>query len=354
MPYPRCKAVQRKYRQEIGVYSDYRSLMIYDRDQRLRDEDAQLSPIAKRTSETKGRLKVEEPDLLRTAYERDRDRIVHNKAFRRLKDKTQVFVSPLNDHVITRLTHTLQVTQIGRAIARALRLNEPLTEAICLGHDVGHSPFGHIGEEAFSPYVDGEWLHSDQSVRIFETLEPENLSWEVIDGIRTHSWKINPPPTTAEGMVCRYADRIAYLTHDVEDALRSKVLTTPSQLPAYARKIFGEPGSDWIDVMINAVVYQSERDGALTMEPSVFEAMHIVRDFMFERVYLRPEAKAQAATAITVLRDLTDYYLEHPSEIPASYRHVDASNTQAALDYVSGMTDRFALELHHALATEAN
>lgn len=323
--------------------------MIYDRDQRLRDEDRFLSPLAKRTSETKGRVRREDPDRLRTAFERDRDRIIHNKAFRRLKHKTQVFVSPLNDHVITRLTHTLQVTQIGRAIARALRLNETLTEAICLGHDVGHSPFGHIGEEAFTPYVDGEWLHSDQSVRIFEVLEPENLTWEVIDGIRTHSWRIDPPPTTAEGMVCRYADRIAYLTHDVEDALRSGVLRNVSELPAYGRKLFGEPGSDWIDVMINAVVYQSERDGALTMEPSVFEAMQIVRDFMFERVYLRPEAKAQAATAVAVLRDLTDYYLERPTEIPETYRHAGATHVQAAIDYVSGMTDRFALELHSTL-----
>lgn len=323
--------------------------MIYDRDQRLRDEGAHLSSMAKRSAETKGRVVTEDPDPLRTDFERDRDRIIHNKAFRRLKDKTQVFVSPLNDHVITRLTHTLQVTQIGRAISRALRLNEPLTEAICLGHDVGHSPFGHIGEEAFSPYVDGDWLHSEQSVRIFEVLEPENLTWEVLDGIRTHSWRVEPPPTTAEGMVCRYADRIAYLTHDVEDALRSRVLRSSSELPRYGLKIFGEPGSDWIDVMINAVIFQSERDGELTMEPSVFEAMNIVRDFMFERVYLRPEAKAQAATAVGVLRDLTDYYLDRPMEIPASYRHEDASETQAALDYVSGMTDRFALELHHSL-----
>ncbi len=323
--------------------------MIYDRDQRQRDEDAHLASMAKRSSETKGRVATEDPDPLRTDYERDRDRIIHNKAFRRLKDKTQVFVSPLNDHVITRLTHTLQVTQIGRAIARALRLNEALTEAICLGHDVGHSPFGHIGEEAFSPYVDGDWLHSDQSVRIFEVLEPENLTWEVLDGIRTHSWRVDPPPTTAEGLVCRYADRIAYLTHDVEDALRSRVLGSNSELPRYGLKIFGEPGSDWIDVMINAVIYQSERDGALTMEPSVLEAMNIVRDFMFERVYLRPEAKAQAATAVGVLRDLTDYYLDRPSQIPASYRHGDATETQAALDYVSGMTDRFALELHRSL-----
>jgi len=326
--------------------------MIYDRDQRLRDEDARLSPLAKPASETKGRARQEEQDPLRTAFERDRDRIVHNKAFRRLKDKTQVFVSPLNDHVITRLTHTLQVTQIGRAVSKALQLNGPLTEAICLGHDVGHSPFGHIGEEAFSPYVEGEWLHSEQSVRIFEVLEPENLTWEVLDGIRTHSWKIEPPPTTAEGLVCRYADRIAYLTHDVEDALRSRIIEE-SDLPAYGRKIFGEPGSDWINVMINAVIYQTDRDGDLTMEPSVFEAMQIVRDFMFERVYLRPEAKAQAATAVGVLRDLTDYYLERPQEIPSTYRHPDASELQAAIDYVSGMTDRFAIELHRNLG-EAN
>jgi dGTPase len=159
---------------------------------------------------------VDEPhDEYRTDFERDRDRIIHSKAFRRLKHKTQVFLNPEGDHYVTRLTHTVHVTQVGRAMAVALGLNEPLTEAICLAHDVGHSPFGHTGEDALTPYVEGEWLHSAQGVRVLSVLEPLNLTWEVLDGVRAHSWKIDPPPATPEGDLCRFADRIAYLTHDV-------------------------------------------------------------------------------------------------------------------------------------------
>ena len=205
-----------------------------------------LAPGAVRSGASRGRLLPEPEDELRTVFERDRDRILHSKAFRRLKHKTQVFMNPEGDHFVTRLTHTLKVNQIGRAIARYLSLNGALTEAVCLGHDVGHSPFGHTGEEALSEFVEGEWRHSDQSVRIFEVLEPLNLTWEVIDGIRAHPWKVEQGPMTHEGTIVRYADRIAYLSHDAEDAIRAEVLRV-DEFPPDAIAAFGEPGRQWID-----------------------------------------------------------------------------------------------------------
>ena len=240
-----------------AVYpSPMSEMMRRTREIREQQERDLLAPAATLSTKSRGRQHHEEPDPYRTAFERDRDRILHTKAFRRLKHKTQVFINPEGDHYVTRLTHTLQVTQVGRAMASDLGLNEPLTEAICLAHDVGHSPFGHTGEDALSPYVEGEWLHSEQSVRVLSVLEPSNLSWEVLDGIRAHSWKIDPPPSTPEGMLCRFADRIAYLTHDVDDALRASVIRR-SDLPEQALLVFGEPGAQWIDTMINAVVDES-------------------------------------------------------------------------------------------------
>src|SRR5512141_2571265 len=214
-------------------------------------EEERLAPAATRSKNGRGRVRPEEPDEYRTAFERDRDRILHSKAFRRLKHKTQVFINPDGDHFLTRLTHTLQVTQISRALAAALSLNETLAEAIALGHDVGHSPFGHTGETALSPYVKGgEWHHAAQSVRVYEVLEDLNLTWEVRDGIRAHSWKVEPPPATPEAMTVRYGDRIAYLTHDALDAMRAGVLST-TDFPKVALERFGEPGRLWIDEMIS-------------------------------------------------------------------------------------------------------
>jgi len=305
-------------------------------------EADELSPAATHSVGSRGRNVPEAPDPDRTVFERDRDRILHSKAFRRLKHKTQVFINPDGDHFVTRLTHTLQVTQIGRALATRLRLNEPLAEAICLGHDVGHSPFGHIGEDALTPYVPGEWHHAAQSVRVFEVLEPLNLTWEVRDGIRAHSWKIDPPPSTPEGMVCRFADRIAYLTHDVDDAVRAGVIGY-GELPRSATGVFGEPGSAWIGSMIDAVVEESLRRGDVVMDPRALEAMNELRDFMFERVYLRAEAEDQRQQAIQVIRDLTDHYIAHPDAVPDSYRHHGADDVTAAIDYVSGMTDRYTM-----------
>ena len=307
-----------------------------------------LSPAATRSTASRGRNLPEEPDPYRTAFERDRDRILHSKAFRRLKHKTQVFINPDGDHFVTRLTHTLQVTQIGRSIAVTLGLNESLTEAICLGHDAGHAPFGHIGEDALTPYVAGEWHHAAQSVRVFEVLEPLNLTWEVRDGVRAHSWKIDPPPATPEGTVCRFADRIAYLTHDVDDAVRAGVIRY-GDLPPEAIDAFGDPGSEWIGSMIEAVATESVRTGEVSMGAHLLDAMNVLRDFMFERVYLRSEVDAQRDEAITVIRDLVDHYVSHPDEVPDSYRHHGADDVTAAIDYVSGMTDRFAIREHDRL-----
>ena len=319
------------------------------RDVREREERELLAPAATFSTKTRGREHPEEPDPYRTAFERDRDRILHSKAFRRLKHKTQVFINPDGDHFVTRLTHTLQVTQIGRAMAASLGLNEALTEAICLGHDVGHSPFGHTGEDALTPYVEeGEWLHSAQSVRVFRILEPLNLTWEVLDGIRAHSWKIDPPPNTPEGFLCRYADRIAYLTHDVEDALRAGVLSH-GDIPRAALATFGEPGDEWISTMISAVVDESMEQSHVVMRPEVQEEMNEFRDFMFERVYLREESRPQQQRAIAVIRDLVDHFIANPDQIRDTYRHGDASVVGQAIDYVSGMTDRYALRVHDRL-----
>jgi dGTPase len=319
-----------------------------DRAAREREEDA-LAPAAVRSSSSRGRVRPEPEDQLRTAFERDRDRILHAKAFRRLKHKTQVFLNPDGDHFVTRLTHTLQVTQVARSLARALGLNETLAEAIALAHDVGHSPFGHLGEDALEPYVPGGWHHAAQGVRIVEVLEHLNLTWEVRDGVRSHSWKIDPPPATREGECVRYADRIGYLSHDALDALRAGVLR-PDDLPARARTVFGEPGTEMVGAMIDAVVSGSLADGGVVvMAPEPLEAMHELRAFMFERVYMSDTAAGQKHVAIDVIRRLVDHHLEHPELIPESYRDLEADVVTQVVDYVSGMTDRYALTMHDRL-----
>jgi len=313
-------------------------------------EEDRLAPSATRSADSRGRARPEPPDEFRTAFERDRDRILHSKAFRRLKHKTQVFINPDGDHFITRLSHTLQVTQISRAIAAALSLNESLAEAIALGHDVGHSPFGHTGEEALSPYFPGTdgWHHAAQSVRIFETLENLNLTWEVRDGIRAHSWKIQPPPATPEAMTVRYGDRIAYLTHDALDALRAGVLST-ADFPNRALQRFGPPGREWIDEMINAVIDESLLTGEVQMDQATLAVMTELREFMFDRVYLSPEQRIHTEPAVALIRRLVDYHLEHPDELPESYRDSEADLTTQVVDYVAGMTDRYAVIVHDRL-----
>ena len=312
-------------------------------------EEDRLAPIATRSSASRGRTRPEEPDEFRTAFERDRDRIVHSKAFRRLKHKTQVFLNPEGDHFVTRLTHTLQVSQIARSLAAALSLNEPLAEAIALGHDVGHTPFGHTGEEALSPYFppDG-WHHAAQSVRVFEVLEDLNLTWEVRDGIRAHSWKIDPPPATPEAICVRYGDRIAYLAHDALDAMRAGVLR-PEDFPPHLIERFGPPGRSWISEMIRAVIGESLSAGEVRMEPATLQVMNELRDFMFERVYQSAEQRVSQRHAIALMRQLVDWHLDHPSEIPETYREHVARPVVQVTDYVAGMTDRFALALHERL-----
>ncbi|MGY1840670.1 MULTISPECIES: HD domain-containing protein [unclassified Modestobacter] len=322
-----------------------------DRAARERAEE-QLAPSAARAAATRGRARPEPEDPLRTAYERDRDRILHAKAFRRLKHKTQVFLHPDGDHFVTRLTHTLQVTQVARSLAAALSLNETLAEAIALGHDVGHSPFGHIGEDALDPYVAGGWHHAAQGVRIVEVLEDLNLTWEVRDGIRAHSWKISPPPATREGECVRFADRIGYLSHDALDAVRAGVLRV-TDLPARARAVFGDPGSAMVGSMIAAVVEGSlspaNTTGAVVMAPDALEAMNELRTFMFERVYGSETAAGQKHLAVDVIRRLVDHHLAHPDLIPASYRDTEADVLTQVVDYVTGMTDRYALATHDRL-----
>lgn len=317
------------------------------RDRHAREaEEALLSPAATRSAESRGRARPEEPDAFRTAFERDRDRIVHAKAFRRLKHKTQVFLHPDGDHFITRLTHTLQVAQIARSLAGGLALNEPLAEAIALGHDVGHTPFGHTGEEAFSPYFAPHgWHHAAQSVRIFEVLEDLNLTWEVRDGIRAHSWRIEPPPATPEAFCVRYADRIAYLTHDALDAMRAGVLE-PDAIPRSVTERFGDPGRSWVGEMIGAVIEHSLAAGELRMDQATLAVMNELRDFMFERVYQSPAQLRRQERAIGILHDLMEHHLAHPEEIPDTYREHDAPVVVQVADYVAGMTDRYALAVH--------
>jgi dGTPase len=322
-----------------------------DRAVRERAEEL-LAPAGTRATASRGRTRPEPEDPLRTAFERDRDRILHAKAFRRLKHKTQVFLNPDGDHFVTRLTHTLQVTQVARSLARALALNETLAEAIALAHDVGHSPFGHLGEDALEPYVPGGWHHAAQGVRIVEVLEQLNLTWEVRDGVRAHSWKISPPPATREGECVRYADRIGYLSHDALDAIRARVIR-PDDLPARTRAVFGEPGGEMVGRMIDAVVAGSlspdNTAGAVVMAPDELEAMHELRAFMFERVYASETAAGQKHVAIDVIRRLVDHHPAHPELIPASYRDTEADAVTQVVDYVSGMTDRFALAMHDRL-----
>jgi dGTPase len=316
--------------------------------ERERLEHELLAPEATKASESEGRDEDEEPDEFRTAFERDRDRIVHTKAFRRLKHKTQVFLNPDGDHFVTRMTHTIQVNQVGRAMARALGLNEDLTEAICLGHDVGHSPFGHTGEDALSPVLGETWLHSAHGVRTLTLIEPQNLTGEVLDGIRAHSWRIDPPPSTPEGMLCRFADRIAYLTHDVADALRANVIEY-HQIPTRALTTLGATSREWIGSLATSVIEASSESDQVEMGAHHLEVMGELREFMFARVYLTPESEMQKQKAITVIQDLVGYFADHPAEVPDSATVPGAGELDRAVDYVAGMTDRFALHTHDRL-----
>jgi dGTPase len=310
-----------------------------------------LSERAVLSAETKGREREEAPHPLRTAFQRDRDRIVHSKAFRRLKHKTQVFIAPEGDHYRVRLTHTLEVSQIARTAARVLGLNEDLTEAIALGHDLGHTPFGHLGEQALTPFLGRTFRHNEQSLRIVEHLENDgrglNLTWEVRDGIVNHTWTM-PTPSTLEAQVVRFADRIAYVNHDVDDAVRAGLLE-PGDLPPATLATLGATHSDRIDVLVGDLVETSADQPEVALSEPVAAALLELREFMFERVYLRVEAQAEQDKAINVIRALFAHYLEHPEEIPDEYHHAPGDAPSRIADYVSGMTDRFALRTYERL-----
>ena len=304
-------------------------------------ERATLAPVACLAAESKGRDRPEAEDDIRTCFQRDRDRIVHSKAFRRLGHKTQVFLAPEGDHYRVRLTHTLEVTQVARTIARALRLNEDLVEAICLGHDVGHTPFGHLGEEVVAAFLPG-FRHNLQSVRIVEVLEDLNLTWEVRDGIANHTWSM-PMPGTLEGQIARYADRIAYINHDIDDAVRAGILAE-RELPQPTLEVLGRNHSDRIHRMVSDLVEASTGAPEIGMSTEVFDAMASTRSFLFERVYLGRVAPATNQAVERILTTLLEHFSDHPPPLEdAPPPEVAGDNRVQAVDYVAGMTDRFAV-----------
>jgi dGTPase len=318
-------------------------------------EDEHLSPLAARSYPA--RRAVPEDDCgLRTPLQRDRDRIVHSKSFRRLKHKTQVFVAPEGDHYRTRLTHTLEVTQISRTVARALRLNEDLVEAIGLGHDLGHPPFGHIGEDVLDRCLQErfgrEFRHYEHSLRIVDRLEREgtglNLCEDVRDGIRCHSGRA-PMPRTLEGRIVRLVDRVAYINHDIDDALRAGVLRE-EELPADAIAVLGTTGSLRIDRLVHDLVEHSEPAGDIVQGEEVGSAMDALRTFMFERVYLGTAARREHAKIETVVRTLFDHYADAPELLPDGGGAPDADIAQRVTDYVAGMTDRYSIRAFEALS----
>ncbi len=310
-----------------------------------------LSPNATLAAGTKGRERDEPLDDLRTCFQRDRDRIVHSKAFRRLKHKTQVFVAPEGDHYRVRLTHTLEVSQIARTAARALRLNEDLTEAIAVGHDLGHTPFGHLGEQALTPFLGRPFRHNEQSLRIVDHLEDDgrglNLTWEVRDGIVNHTWSM-PDPSTPEARVVRFADRIAYVNHDIDDAVRAGVLDE-SELPGQAVEVLGATHGSRIDTLVNDLVRSSGDGPEIALSDEVFRALDAMREFLFDRVYLRDEARSEQDKAISLVRKLFAHYLDHPDEVPEEYHRAPGDLPTRVADYIAGMTDRYALRTYERL-----
>ena len=293
-----------------------------------------------------GRERKEPPDGLRTCYMRDRDRILHCKAFRRLKHKTQVFLSPEGDHYRTRLTHTLEVSQISRTVARALRLNEDLTEAVALGHDLGHTPFGHAGERALTEASGRPFEHNEQSVRVVRVLENEgkglNLTFETMDGIRCHTG--DKPADTKEGQIVHWADRIAYISHDLDDAVRAGVLTEAS-VPSSLQTRLGGSHSARINTLVLAMVHFGLEIGMIGMYPGDADAMEELRQFLFERVYKNPVAKGEEGRGIDILKALYAYFIGHVEELPPEYRFIAGTDgdSVAVCDYIAGMTDRFAV-----------
>ena len=321
-------------------------------------EQKVLSTRACLSQDSKGRARPESQHVLRTDFQRDRDRIIHSKSFRRLKHKTQVFLSPFGDHYRTRLTHTLEVSQIARTIARALRLNEDLTEAIALGHDLGHTPFGHSGEATLNKLLPGGFHHSEQSLRVVEKLEYEgkglNLTFEVRDGIHWHSKgrgeildeDAADMPKTLEGQIVRVSDVIAYVNHDVDDATRAGIIRD-EDVPAHLVKILGKWHATRIDRMVMDVVEASLANGLerIAMSERIMKAVKELRDFLYERVYFSPEAREELAKTEKIVRDLYARALERPADHIKPYPAADPIEIRAA-DFIAGMTDSYALALY--------
>ncbi len=319
------------------------------REEYQKKEKQMLSPKASLSSSSRGRVYPEEECDIRNPYQRDRDRILHSKAFRRLKHKTQVFIAPEHDHYRTRLTHTLEVSQISRTIARALSLNEDLVEAIALAHDLGHTPFGHAGEGALDRLVEGGFKHNQQSLRVVEELEFRNrgkrglnLTWEAKDGIGRHTGSTTP--STLEGKIVRIADRIAYINHDIDDALRAGIITQEN-LPSYSLKILGNDHSQRIDTMVRDMIEASWDSKDIRQSPELEKATNILRDFLFQEVYIGSEAKKEEVKVFNFIANLFQFYQDNMGRLPPEYRELEAlhGKQRVVADYIAGMSDRYAL-----------
>jgi len=336
--------------------------------QRLEEREENMSPYAAKSRLSRGRDRAEPPSPMRTEFQRDRDRIIHSKAFRRLKHKTQVFIAPLSDHYVTRLTHTLEVSQIARSIARALNLNEDLTEAISLGHDLGHTPFGHVGEEVLNELYRNGFRHNEQSLRVVDLLEKDgkglNLTWEVREGILKHS-KSNKqdilgdtrnPPSTLEAQICRIADSVAYINHDIGDAIRAGLLTE-GDLPKPAIAVLGKSHSKRIDSMVCDIIDRSwsatglddsKKTPIITMSPRVLKAANSLRQFLFQNVYEVQSTSKETERARQIIRLLYQYFVRNPDKLPEEYLSSN-DEERGVVDYIAGMTDNYALRLSDEL-----
>jgi len=317
-------------------------------------EDQTLAPYATRSARSLGRMVFEIPSPVRTEFQRDRDRIVHAHAFRRLRAKTQVFIAPMGDHYATRLSHVLEVAQVGRVIARALRLNEDLVEAVALAHDLGHAPFGHAGQEALDQLLDGGYRHDEQSVRVVQFIEKDgvglNLTHEVVDGIRTHRKPRYSmvgvsvsPSSTLEAEVVKISDAVAYINHDVDDAVRAGILQE-SDLPVRAIAHLGRSRSQRIDTVVQDIVRTCLEQPVVRMSDTVLIAMNELRESLFEQVYTNPVVKREAERARHVVAELFKYFVAHPQALPPDYRQDprDEGLDRRVVDYIAGMTDTYA------------
>ena len=305
-----------------------------------------LSPQAQKSAQSKGRAYPEEESDVRTCYQRDTDRIVHSKAFRRLMHKTQVFLQPEGDHYRTRMTHTLEVSRIARTIARSLRLNEDLVEAAALGHDLGHTPFGHVGEVALTEVTGVEFRHNEQSLRVVDHLEKDgqglNLTHEVRMGILGHTGL--SIPETWEGQIVRISDRIAYINHDIDDAMRAGLLTN-EDIPRSISYVLGENHRERINTLVTDMISNTQQTGVLGMRPDVLHAMDELRSFLFARIYRNPVAKGEESRARAMIQALYEYYLKHPEKLPADFiPQLDFEGMPRVIcDYIAGMTDKYAV-----------